>query len=172
MRRAVMAIPPSYRIEPLGSHDRADFSCGSEPLDRYLRAQAGQDIRKRVAACFTIVLGESCIAGYYTLSATSIAIADLPAAITKKLPRYPSVPAALIGRLAIDRRHQKKGLGSFLLMDAFRRTLNSDIAFFAVAVDAKDQTAKAFYEAHGFLSFPALQQRQFLPLATIEKLFQ
>ena len=94
--------PPSYRIEPLGPrHDRAAFFCGVEPLDRYFRTQAGQDVRKLIASCFVAVAADSPnIAGYYTLSATGIALTDLPSELAKRLPRYPLLPAILMGRIA------------------------------------------------------------------------
>jgi GNAT superfamily N-acetyltransferase len=139
-----------YRIEPLGKHDRAGFFCGVEALDRYFRTQAGQDGRKRVAACFVLVDDaagpDGRVAGYYTLSAASIALAELPPALAKRLPRYPVVPATLLGRLAVDRGYRGRGLGEALLFDAFIRSLRSEIASFAFVADAKDEAAQAFYE--------------------------
>ena len=160
-----------YRIEPLGDqHDRAMFSCGVDALDRYLRTQAGQDIRKRVASCFVLCTGSPSVVGYYRLSATSVALADLPNDLARKLPRYPVVPAVLMGRLAVDRTQRGRGLGELLLLDAFRRTLRSDIASFAFFVDAKDDRAQAFYERYGFISLAGAQRRLFLPLAKIAQL--
>lgn len=93
------------RVEPLASsHDRSVFESGAEPLDRYLRTQASQDARKNVAAPFVLLLADGTIAGYYTLSSTSVQLAELPAQTVRKLPRYPLVPATLLGRLAVDRR--------------------------------------------------------------------
>lgn len=90
----------------------------------------------------------------------------------RKLPRYPLVPATLLGRLAVDRRHQGKGYGRFLLADALYRALRSEVASFAVIVDAKDDSARAFYEREGFLPFPDQQMKLFLPMADIEQLFK
>ena len=90
-----------FRIEPLGDqHNRAAFSCGVEALDRYLQKQAGQDVRKYVAAVFVITPDGGSIAGFYTLSAHVINLSDLPDKVAKKLPRYPNVPATLLGTLA------------------------------------------------------------------------
>ena len=104
-------------IEPLArSHDRAGFCCGVEPLDRYLREQASQDVKRRATACF--VARESSgsrILGYYTLSAGGVALTDLPESLARKLPRYPSVPVARLGRLAVDREFRGKKLGAVLL---------------------------------------------------------
>ena len=166
------AGPAGYRIEPLGErHDRETFSCGVGTLDRYFRTQAGQDSRKRVASCFVLVADDGSVAGYYTLSATSIALADLPPVLMKKLPRYPLLPATLMGRLAVDERRRGHGLGELLLFDAFSRTLRSEIASYAFVVDAKDDIAQAFYERYRFIRLPSAGRRLFLPLAEIADLF-
>src|SRR6266542_2950755 len=113
------AVRSDYRFEPLGKqHDRAVFACGVEALDRYFRVQAGQDSRNRITSCFVLVSGDGSVAGYYTLSATGVALADLPPELAKKLPRYPVVPATLMGRLTVDQRQRGQGLGEFLLFDA------------------------------------------------------
>ncbi|MEA3639080.1 MAG: GNAT family N-acetyltransferase [Lamprobacter sp.] len=107
---------PSLRIEPLGPHhDRNDFSCGVAPLDAYLRKQARQDAKKRIAAPFVLTKDDSpCIIGFYTLSAISILLGEFPTEITRRLPRYPQIPATLLGRLAIDTRARGEGLGEYL----------------------------------------------------------
>ena len=169
-----MTFPPfAYVVEPLDAqHNRSDFECGVEPLDRYLKQQASQDMRRRIAALFVLVDQDiHSIAGYYTLAATAIRLAELPPEITKKLPKYPLVPATLLGRLAVDQRYQGQGVGSFLLMDALRRSFNSEIASMAVVVDAKDDKARDFYEHHQFIPFPEQSQRLYLPMTTIAKLF-
>ena len=164
---------PTFRIEPLGSqHDRSAFSCGVEPLDRYFRTQVGQDARKLVASCFVAVTSDALgVAGYYTLSATGIALTDLPIELAKQLPRYPLVPATLMGRLAVDQRYRQRRLGELLLFDAFARALRSDIAVFAFVVDAKDDAAKAFYEHYRFMPLAGDGYRLFVPMAEIAKLF-
>ncbi|MBH8554856.1 GNAT family N-acetyltransferase [Nostocaceae cyanobacterium CENA357] len=161
-----------YLIEPLGKHDRAAFSCGVETLDRYLKQQAGQDARKRVAAPLVLVEKSSgIIAGYYTLSSTSIKFEELPIELSKKLPKYPIVPATLLGRLAVDKNHRKKGLGEMLLMDALYRSLKSEIAAIAVVVDAKDDAARSFYEHYNFIRFPNFSHKLFIMLETVAKMF-
>ncbi|MBD2199284.1 MULTISPECIES: GNAT family N-acetyltransferase [Calothrix] len=170
-----MAAPTfGYAIEPLNAqHNRSEFSCGIESLDRYLLQQAGQDLRRRVAATFILQdLDNQLIAGYYTLCATAINLQDLPPQQVKKLPRYPVIPATLLGRLAIDERYQGQGLGNFLLFDAFWRSLRSEVASYAVVVDAIDEKASAFYQHHQFLPFPDQQQRLYLPMATIASMFE
>lgn len=150
------------------SHERARFNSDSEPLNRYLREQVTQDIRRRSATCFVALDSGQRIAGYYTLASTSILLADLPASISKKLPRYPSVPAVRMGRLAVDQAFKGQGLGGALLADALDRAARSEIAAFAMMVDAKDEEAAAFYRHHGFMALPDLPLTLFLPLATVK----
>lgn len=161
------------RVEPLtSSHDRSAFDSGVEPLDRYLRTQAGQDARKNMAAPFVLVLPDRTVAGYYTLSSTSVQLGELPEQTVRKLPRYPLIPATLLGRLAVDRRQQGKGYGRFLLADALYRAARNEIASFAVIVDAKDDNARRFYERESFLPFPDQPMKLFRPMADIRKLFE
>jgi hypothetical protein len=161
-----------YGIQPLGErHDRAAFSCGVDALDRYLRTQAGQEGRKRIASCFVLTATDGMVAGYYTLSATSIALLDLPIPLAKRLPRYPVVPATLMGRLAVHQNLHGRELGELLLFDAFARTLGSDIASYAFVVDAKDDAAQAFYRRYRFEPLAGGGRRLFLPVAEIAGMF-
>ncbi len=161
------------RIEILGpQHDRSTFVSGVEPLDRYFRLQAGQEARKNIAAPFVLVLADGSVGGYYTLSATAVKLAELPADLARRLRRYPLVPATLLGRLAVDRQHQGKGYGRFLLADALGRAVRSEIASFAVVVDAKDEAARRFYERESFLAFLDQPTKLFRPMADIAALFK
>lgn len=167
--------PPrfEYTLEPLSSkHNKADFSCGIEALERYLREQAGQDLHRFLAAVFVLEdLDNQRVAGYYTLAATSINLAELPSKLTKKLLKYPRLPATLLGRLAVDSRYKGLGLGTFLLFDALYKSLNAEIASMAVVVDAISEQAKAFYEYHQFIPFHEQPSRLYLPMATSAKMF-
>ncbi|PWB78627.1 MAG: GNAT family N-acetyltransferase [Methylocystaceae bacterium] len=163
----------SLHVEALGPrHDRRSFESGVEALDRYIRSQAGQDARKNMAAPFVLALQDGMVVGYYTLSATAVRLSDLPKPTARKLPKYPLVPATLLGRLAVDRRHRGKGYGRFLLADALFRSMRSEIASFAVIVDAKDDNARRFYERESFLSFPDRPTKLFRPMADIAELFE
>ena len=160
-------------VEPLGSHhDRASFSCGELSLDRYIRRQASQDARRRVARVF-VASGDppERVAGYYTLSATSFEKDHHPPEIARRLPHYP-VPAAVIGRLAVDLRNQGSGLGEVLLPDAIHRVVRASdtIGVYAVVIDALHGCARGFYERFGFVSFPSNPLRLYLPLRTFELL--
>ena len=140
-----------FRFEALGDSDRAAFCCGEDVLDRYFQTQATQDIRRRIANCFVVVeAATGRVAAYYTLSAASIPLVDLPADETKRLPRYPILPAVRIGRLAVDRRFQRRGLGELMLMNAVHRTIQDAAAAFALLVDAKNDLAPGFYRRYGF----------------------
>jgi GNAT superfamily N-acetyltransferase len=162
----------ALRVEPLGTHhNRTSFASGVEPLDRYFRTQAGQDARKNIAAPFVLVLPDGAIAGYYTLSATAISLPDLPPEITRKLPRYPMIPGTLLGRLAVDRNYRNRGYGRFLLADALFRAVRSEIASFAVIVDAKDDAACRFYERENFLPLPDQPMKLFRTMADLAALF-
>ncbi|WP_348754992.1 GNAT family N-acetyltransferase [uncultured Aquincola sp.] len=155
-----------FRLEPLApGHARASFACGVAALDHYLAAQAGQDVRRRVSACYVALESVSgAVAGYYTLAACGVALTDLPADWAKRLPRYPSVPVARVGRLAIDQRFQGRQLGSALLADAAVRAARSEVAVFALVVDAKDDRAARFYRHHGFEPFGAHGLQLAVPL--------
>lgn len=163
-----------FVIRPLGpDHDRLAFSCGVDALDRYLQTQATQDMRRHIANCYVASPTDTAIvAGYYTLAAASIPVVDMPAGETKRLPRYPVLPAALIGRLAVDRSYRGRALGGALLFDAVQRASRADPAVFALIVDAKDDVAVDFYKHFGFTPFASRPMSLFLPVATAMKLFQ
>ena len=147
------------------AHDRSLFSSGEESLDRYLKTQASQDSKRGYSACFVAATCEGRVAGYYTLTAYTVGIDDLPEASTKGLPKRAPVPSALLGRLAVDQEFQKMGLGGALLADALEKAANSPTAAHAMVVDALNDNAARFYVHFGFLSFASAPMRFFLPLA-------
>jgi predicted GNAT family N-acyltransferase len=156
-----MAGPPSgdLRIAPLDEqHDRSGFTCGVESLDRYLKTQAGQDVRRKANAVFVLSeVGEPArILGYYTLCAMALSQGDVPEAARKHIPRYPQVSATLIGRLAVATARQGQRLGAVLLADALQRAFESaaTVGSSMVVVDALDEAAAGFYAAHGFIRLP------------------
>lgn len=160
----------SFRIRLLDAAlDRSQFQSGSEPLDRYFKEQVTQDIRRRVTACFVALDQENRVAGYYTLASASVPLTDLPVSLAKKLPRYPSIPTVRMGRLAVDQTFKGQGLGAALLADALDRAIHSEIAAYALVVDAKDDVAAAFYRHHGFIALPDTLLTLFLPLASLPK---
>jgi len=157
----------SFIVEPLAqSHDRTGFACGVDALDRYFLNQVGQDVRRRATACFVareIATGR--IAGYYTLSGGGVLLAELPTSLAKRLPRYPSVPVARLGRLAVALSYHGLKLGGAMLWDAVDRATRSEIAVYAIVVDAKDEQAENFYRHHGFIAFGSTPKHLILPLS-------
>jgi ribosomal protein S18 acetylase RimI-like enzyme len=166
---------PFVQIEPLDRkrHDRSTFSCGAPALDAYLQRQASQDMEKHVAVVYVALIEPPTIAGYYTLSQFSIDLVHLPDAIAKRLPRYPVVPATLLGRLAVSSALRGQRIGESLLFDALHRSLlqSAHLASTGVLVDAKDDNAAAFYRRYGFTQILDAGSRLFLPMKTIEQMF-
>lgn len=165
-------MTPPFRLEPLDdTYDRDSFTCGVEALDRYLKTQVTQDIRRRMATCFVAIKDRSqALAAYYTIASAGISMHDLPPELTKKLPRYPTVPAIRIGRLAVDLEFRNRGLGGALLADALRRVLLSPPAAFALLVDAKEDKAVAFYRHHGFQPLASQPRTLFLAIASAKEI--
>ena len=157
-----------FKVEVLrADHPRNEFDCGDVDLDRYFKTQVTQDIRRHVAHCFVAVNSLGHVAGYYTLAASSVLLADLPQVLAKKLPRYPTVPVARMGRLAVTQSAQQIGLGSALLADALTRVFQADVAAYAMVVDAKHQEAAQFYEKHGFKQFSSHPLSLWLPMNAV-----
>jgi len=158
-------IEQPFVIERLGTQNRASFSCGDTALDVYLRERASQE-EKRGAARFFVLVERSLgvLAGYYTLCSSSVIPERLPSQLQSKLPRYKHIPAALIGRLAVDLRHQQQGLGQALLADAIQRAAAADVASALTIVDAYP-TAVMFYRNFGFLPFADHAENLYYPLS-------
>ena len=155
------------------SEQRQQFSCGVASLDDYLHSRAGQDNRRHLSV--TYILNDNTLnkpAGYYTLSSTSIELIDLTKEHQQKLPKYPSLPTTLIGRLAIDLSYQKQGLGEILLLDALNRAYQAsqEVASFAVIVDTLDNHASKFYKKYNFLPLLSNNTRLYLPMKSISKI--
>ncbi len=163
------------KIEPLEKkrHDRSSFSCGVPALDVYLQRQAAQDMEKHAAVVYVGVIEPPAIAGYYTLSQFSIDFVQLPGTLSKRLPRYPVVPATLLGRLAVAGALHGQRLGETLLFDALHRSWlqSAHIASAGLIVDAKDENAAAFYRRYGFTPILDADQRLFLPMKTVQQMF-
>lgn len=158
-------------IRPLDSdHDRPGFQCGVASLDGYIQKQARLDMQRRISRVFVATTADrpKSIVGYYTLSTLSIELGKLPQPLARKLPRHP-IPAALLGRLAVNQAAQNHGVGKMLLVDALKRTLavSDEIAIYAMVVDAIDERAQRFYEQFGFSLLDSGNQRLFLPLKSL-----
>jgi len=169
--------PAKFAIEPFDKkkHNRAAFSCEHEALNTYIQRQASQDIKKHVAAVFVLTPDGKTIAGYYTLSQYALDSGGVPEQTMRSLglPKYKELPATLLGRLARSLSFKGQRVGELLLMSALKQALDHSqrIASMAVVVDAKDDTAKAFYGKYGFLELPDHPNRLFLPMKTVEQMF-
>lgn len=162
-------------IEPFDSHkyNRSNFSCGQESLDSYIRKQASQDIKRKIAMVFVLIDSlNSNIIAYYTLSAYTVQVTELSQSFAKKLPRYPLLPATLLGRLAVDYRYQGQGFGELMLIDAFKKALSAttNVASVAMITEALDEKASQFYQKYGFQPFQNHPMKLYLPMRTIEEL--
>jgi len=148
-------------------HNRQGFSCSEDSLNSYIRTVALQDARRHIAVCYVLCDADSTstdFIGYYTLGAHSLRLASLSPEESRKLPRYPFVPVALLGRMAVDDRWQGHGYGADLLADAVKRSERSEIAVYALVVDAISESAAQFYEHFGFRRTEDDHRRLHLPL--------
>lgn len=149
-----MSAFDKLHIEKLDrSHVLRDFDCGYTSLNRFLQSFALGNQYADSSATY-VAVADATVAGYHTITFGSIKYDDAPERLARGLPRYP-ISAMIIGRLAVDRRFQGRGLGSALLGDAMRRGLAaSEIAGMrGIIVHAKDQRAAEFYRGFGFMPF-------------------
>lgn len=156
-------------------HIRSSFCCGKESLDAYIRKQASQDLKKRVSTVFVLIDDpEMNILAYYTLSSYTVDIAALEENFAKRLPRYPALPATLLGRLAVDNDHRGKRFGELLLIDALKKSLDASmqIASLALVAEALDERALSFYIKYGFKQFNQEPSKLYLPMKSVEELCQ
>jgi predicted GNAT family N-acyltransferase len=171
----VIADKSNYNIEPLGDHDRAAFSCGDASLDRYIREQASQDVKRGLASVFVITAKDDPkqILAYYTLSSRELKLDQLPEEIAKKAGKYGHVGGTLLGRMAVAEKYKGTGLGALTLMNALHKSLlaATDVASLAVFVEAIDSDAADFYRKYGFIELPEDKLKLLLPMKTIAKSF-
>ncbi len=161
----------SFYSEALGKHDRSTFASGNDRIDAYFRQTVSQDVRRDYAACYVLVdKASGRIAGFYTLSSHSIPLDAVAADVAKKLPRYPSIPAVLIGWLGRDVHFRGQQVGSLLLADAITRLASAPIGVHAICADAIDETAAAFYREHQFQPFTSRPTTFYLPMSTARAL--
>ncbi len=166
----------ALKIDPFDSkHLRDNFSCGQTSLDNYIREKASQDLKKKVATVFVLTDDPNTdVLAYYTLSFYTVDTAVLDESFAKRLPRYPSLPATLLGRLAVDDSQQGKRLGELLLLDALKKSLDTSqhIASLAVIAEALDEKALSFYIKYGFQAFQQEPVKLYLPMKSVAELYQ
>jgi hypothetical protein len=148
----VIADKSKYNIEPLGDHDRAAFSCGDASLDRYIREQASQDVKRGLASVFVITTKDDPkqILAYYTLSSRELKLDQLPEENAKKVGKYGHVGVALLGRMAVTEKYKGAGLGALTLMNALHKSLlaATDVASLAGLIEAIDSDTANFYRKY------------------------
>jgi ribosomal protein S18 acetylase RimI-like enzyme len=153
------------------AHDRSNFTCGNDRIDRYFRETVSQDVKRSYATCFVAretATGRA--AGFYTLSSSNVPLNEVPEPLAKKLPRYPTVPAVLIGWLGRHSDYAGIGLGEALLFDAIRTVATAPIGAHAIFANAIDDRAVAFYAAFGFVPLMTQPRTLYLPIATAQTL--
>ena len=148
-----------------GSHDRPGFDCGRQELNDWLRQVARQHQDKGLSKTFVAVREDepARICGYYALTLAELESRHLPEPWRKKLPRR--VPGVRLGRFAVDRRYQGKGLGELLLVDALVRAerIHVEAGGIGLFVDAIDERAAGYYLRYGFRTIPDNPLLLFLP---------
>ncbi|MCR5563350.1 MAG: GNAT family N-acetyltransferase [Desulfovibrio sp.] len=160
-----------FEIVPFStSLGKMPFSCAVAQLDDYFHRRASQDVRRNFASCFVAVTKNGDVAAYYTLSAASILLDNIPEDLRRKLPRYPSIPAVRLGRLAVSVGFQGIGLGAAMLYDSWKRSIGLPIGLYAMTVHAKDEKAAAFYAHNGFFTLADSPLDLYIPLALCRKL--
>jgi GNAT superfamily N-acetyltransferase len=161
--------PAIARLDP--SHERHSFDCGNQTLNRYLSSIATQDLKRGLAVPYALTLPpDREVVGYFTLSAASIDLVDLPIAVRRRLPAGAVIGASLLGRLGVDRRYQGQGFaGVMVAMAANLSFAQSPLGCVASIVDAIDSTAVEFYEHLGFVRAPEGPRRLFLLRESLAK---
>ncbi len=165
----------SLRFEYLDrqKHKREGFCCGNESLNKHILQQATQDIKNRVAAVKVLLVDDNPqVVGFYSLSSYTVSLGQLRESDAKRLPRYPNLPATLLGRLAVDKRYQGRKYGELLLLDALATALatSEKVASLAVVVDAIDEAAANFYAKYGFIPLRDTPLKLYLPMKIIVNL--
>lgn len=157
-----------FAIEPLAkAHKRSDFTCGNDRIDGYFRETVSQDVKRKYASCFVArELTTNRVAGFYTLSSSNVPLNEVPEPLAKKLPRYPTVPAVLIGWLGRHSDYGGLGLGETLLFDAIKTVATAPLGVHAIFADAIDDKAASFYAALGFAPLITRPRTLYLPMAT------
>jgi GNAT superfamily N-acetyltransferase len=163
-------FPDEYRLERLRRvHPRRQFRCGEESVDDWLALKALQHQEKRLSVTNVLLDEAGAIAGYYTLATGQVDFGDLPAEVTKRLPRR-LLPVAVLAWLGVSTAHQGQGLGRSLLAQALRDCLEAGktFAFVAVILDCVNESAKAFYRHWDFQELPGHPYRLFLSAKRLE----
>jgi GNAT superfamily N-acetyltransferase len=164
-------VAEPLRFEPFDRkhHDRSGFDCGVAALNEYLRTSLGQHGRRDLTRGYVAVESENRVVGYFTLAAGRLSVSVFPE--RGGLPAKMPLPTTLLGRLAVDKAWQGRGIGAALLAYALRVAVAGaeSIASAVIEVDAKDDAARSFYAKFGFRSLTDDQAHMFLPMETARR---
>ena len=165
MTSQVGALSPVETLDE--THDVSSFECGKELLDRFLKRFALTNQRADSARTY-VVCRKSVVVAYYSLAAGAVEHASAPVRIGKGLARHP-IPVMLLARLAVDRTQQGRGIGKALIKDALLRTAAAAdiVGVRALLVHAKDDEARAWYQALEFEPSPTDSYHLFLLMKDI-----
>ena len=142
-------------VRKLAATDQVDaFVCGQAALNQFLQRYALVNQKANSAQTYVCCQGDVVI-GFYSLAVGTVDPEAAPSRVMKGLARHP-VPVMILARLAVDKEHQRKGLGQALLKDAQPRTAQAaDIAGIrCLLVHAKDDAARQWYESWEFEPSP------------------
>lgn len=162
------------RVERVAKgHDRSGFDCGQPALNSWLAREARQYEKKNTARTFILTPDSRTVVGYFSLSTHSVVVPDVPTAMQRGLKQDHTLPAVLLGKLAIAKSHQGQGLGKQLLAQATRTILRAalEVGIHIVVIDAIDEDAAAFYEKYGFVRWPAERLRLFAKVSDLAVTF-
>ena len=145
------------------------FDCGTEVLNEFLSQYSFKNDILGIGKTFVAFNINEDVIGYFTLAAAQVLFEDIPDNYRAKLPRYP-IPALRIARLAVGKNLQGKGIGKWLLTQAFIKIIHvAEITgLYFIIVDAKE-TSKSFYEHYGFIKFNDKELSYFLTVDTVRK---
>lgn len=150
-------------------HDRSRFDCGVPELNTFLKSTARQHSDKGISRTFVLIdEGSTVIMGFFSLTLCEVIAEKLPAGYAKKYPHH-GLPAVRLARLAVSRSHQGRKYGELLLSEAIHRTvlIADQAGGIGLFVDAKDDSARSFYERYGFVALPHQPLHLFLPIETL-----
>ena len=146
-----------------------DFDCGTEVLNDFLIRYSLKNDILGIGKTFVALDEREDVVGYFTLATAQVVFKDIPDTYRSKLPKYP-IPALRIARLAVSKNQQGKGIGKWMLAQAFIKIIHvAEITgLYFIIVDAKE-TSKSFYEHYGFIKFKDKELSYFLPVDTVRK---
>lgn len=146
------------------THDVDGFSCGEAVLDEWLKRRALANNVAGASRTYVVAEPNLLVCGYYAIAAGSVARERASRGVRRNMPD--PIPVLVLGRLAVDERHQGRRLGAALLKDAVQRAqgVALQVGVRALLVHALHDKARAFYLQYGFQDTPLDPMTLLLPL--------